>query len=85
MLGRLKSRVSTSRGPLARVYNIVVIVTDLSYTCCHNPSVIFLVLHFRIKKGQYVDTSIDFYVNFVLYKSSEIDKLKKQDVVRHQI
>ena len=49
-LGRLKPRASTSRGPLAKKYKIVVIVNviDLSYTCCHKPSVIFLALHFRI-------------------------------------
>ena len=32
MLGRLKPRASTSRGPLAKVYTIFVIVIDLSYT-----------------------------------------------------
>ena len=51
-LSRLKPRASTSRGPLAKVYNICVIVNviDLSYvcTCWHKPSVIFLALHFRI-------------------------------------
>jgi len=31
------------------VYNIFVIVVDLSYACCHKPSVIFLALHFRIE------------------------------------
>ena len=49
-LGRLKPRASTSKGPLAKVYNIFVIVSviDLSYTSCHKPSVMFLALHFRI-------------------------------------
>jgi hypothetical protein len=47
-LGRLKPRASTSRGPLAQVYNIFVIVIDLFYTCCHNSSVIFIAFHFKI-------------------------------------
>jgi hypothetical protein len=47
-LGRLKPRASISRGPLAKVYNIFVIVIDVSYTSWHKPSVIFLALHFRI-------------------------------------
>jgi hypothetical protein len=47
-LGRLKPRASTSRGSLAKVYNIFVIVIDLFYICCHNSSVIFIALHFRI-------------------------------------
>jgi len=46
-LGRLKPRASTSRGPLAKVHNIFVIVIDLFYICCHNSSVIFIALHFR--------------------------------------
>jgi len=49
-LGRLKPRASTSKGHLTKMYTIVVIVNviDLSYTCCHKPSVIFLALYFRI-------------------------------------
>jgi hypothetical protein len=47
-LSRLKPRASISRGPQAKVNNIFVIIIDLSYTCCHELSVIFLALHFRI-------------------------------------
>jgi hypothetical protein len=47
-LGRLKSRASTSRGPLAKVYNIFVFGIDCSYTSCHNSFVIVIALHFRI-------------------------------------
>ena len=36
------------RGHLAKMYHIFDIVIDLSYTCCHNPSVIFLAFYFRI-------------------------------------
>ena len=48
LAGRLKPRASTFRGPLANVYNSFVFVIELSYTCCHSTSVIFLFLHFRI-------------------------------------
>ena len=79
-LGRLKPRASTSRGPLAKVHNIFVIVIDLSYTCCHKPSVIFLAL--KANKSTLALISV-LFLSF--NKSSEIDKLKKQGVVRHQI
>ena len=47
-LSRLKPRAPISRRPPAKVYNILDIVIDLSYTCCHDSSVVFLALHFRI-------------------------------------
>ena len=79
-LGRLKPRASTSRGPLAKVYNIFVIAIDFSYTCCHNPSVIVLAL--KANKSTLALISV---LILSFHKNSEIDKLKKQGVVRHQI
>ena len=51
-----------------------VIVIDLFYTCCHNPSVNFLALHFRITRpiSRHALISV-FIVSF--HKSSEIDKV----------
>ena len=72
-LGGLKRRTSTSRGSLAKVYDIffIINVIDLSYTCCHkaNKSTLALISMLILS----------------FHKGSEIDKLKKQGVVRHQI
>ena len=59
----MKPRASTSRGPVAKVYNI-------SYTCYHNSFVIFLVLHVRIIRPLALISAL--ILSF--HKSSEIDK-----------
>jgi len=65
---------------MAKVYDIFVIVIDLSYTCCHNPSVIFLAL--KTNKSTLALISV---LTLSFHKSSDIDKLTKQGVVKHQI
>jgi hypothetical protein len=75
------------RGHLAKMYHIFDIVIDLSYTCCHNPSVIFLAFYFRIILSYIYNSTLALSSVLMLsfHKSSEIDKLKTVGVVRHHI